>query len=328
MITSIKNLPKELKKKRIGEKYCIITDSTVARLYSKKILKILRENGIEAEVIHFSEGEKNKTLKSVENLASQMIQKKFTRKDAIISLGGGVVGDIAGFLASIYMRGVPCIQVPTTLLAMSDSAIGGKTGVDLPEGKNLIGTIVQPKLIIIDVEFLKTLPKKQIRNGLAEIIKCAVIADEKLFKFIEQNMEDILSLKEKQIKHIIKRAVVIKTEIVEKDEKEKNLRMILNYGHSFGHVLEKLSEYTLLHGHAISIGMVLANKIAVEKGFLKKPDAERIKNLLIKAGLPVSTMKKLTINDLQNDKKTEKAHINLILPTGIGSVVIHKEKCP
>lgn len=325
MITSIENLPNALKNS--GEKYCIVTDSTVSRLYGRKILKNLKEKGIKAEMIHFPKGEEHKTLKTVEDLASQMIQKNFNRKDAIIALGGGVVGDVAGFLASIYMRGIPCVQIPTTLLAMADSSIGGKTGVDLPEGKNLVGTIVQPKSIIIDTDFLKTLPEKQIKNGLAEIIKCAVIADEELFKFIEQNVRSLLSLKRNEIEHVIRRAIEIKSHIVKQDEKEKNLRMVLNYGHSYGHVLEKLSGYKLLHGYAISIGMVLANKMAVEKKLLKKFEAERIKKLLMKVGLPVSTMKKLTLKDLKHDKKAGDDHINLILPTKIGSVIIHKEKC-
>lgn len=320
-------LPKELKKLKFGEKYCIVTDSTVEKLFGIKILKSLRENGIKAEMISFSPGETHKNLKTIEKLASKMAKKGFNRKDAIIALGGGVVGDIGGFLASIYMRGISYIQIPTTLLAMADSSIGGKTGVDLAEGKNLIGTITQPEAVYIDMEFLEKLPKKQIRNGLAEIIKCAVIRDKKLFNFIEQNVEKIMALEAEELSHSIKRATEIKHEIVEQDEKEKGLRMILNYGHTYGHVLEKLSGYKLLHGHAISIGMVLANKIAVEKNLLEKEEEKRIKNLLIKTGLPVSTMKKITIKDLLNDKKTEGGFINLILPKSIGEVTIHKEKC-
>ncbi len=321
-------LAKELKKKKIGKKYCLITDSTVEKLYGTKLLRDLRKNGVKADMASFPAGEKHKTLESIEQLASQLSQKGFNRKDAVIALGGGVVGDVGGFLAAIYMRGIPCIQIPTTLLAMADSSVGGKTGINIPEGKNMIGTITRPKLIVTEVDFLKTLPKKHIRNGLAEIIKCAVIADKKLFKFIEQNMQKILSLDKKTLTYIIKRAVAIKSEIVKQDEKEKNLRMILNYGHSYGHALERLSDYKLLHGHAISIGMVLANKMAVEKGILKKSEAERIKNLLIAAGLPVSTMKRLPLKEIIGDKKNEGGHINFILPTSIGSVTIHKEKCP
>lgn len=232
---------------------------------------------MQAEIITFEEGEKSKRLSVVESLAEKMVEKEFTRKDAIIALGGGVVGDIAGFLASIYFRGIPYIQIPTTLLAMVDSSIGGKTGVDMECGKNLIGTTTQPIAVFIDTNYLKTLPVKQIRNGLAEIIKYGIIADQKLFKFIEQNLNKIFAHEEKAINYIIKRSVEIKVKIIEEDEKEKGKRMLLNYGHTYGHALERLSGYTLLHGYAISIGMVIINDIAIKKKLLKKAEAERIK---------------------------------------------------
>lgn len=321
------DLPAKLKKLKVGRKYCIVTDSITKKLYGDTLLRHLQKNNLDADIITFPQGEKSKCLSTVETLASELIKKDFSRKDAIIALGGGVVGDIAGFLAAIYMRGIPYIQIPTTLLGMVDSAIGGKTGVDLKEGKNLIGIIDQPKAVFVDTTYLKTLPLKQIRSGLAEIIKYGVIRDAKLFKFIEQNIDKILRLEKKAINHIIGRSIGIKTEIVEEDEKESSTRMLLNYGHTYGHVLEKLSNYTLLHGHAISIGMVIANKMAVAKGLLKTSDAERIKKLFIKAGLPVTTMKKPKMEDLMSDKKRDGNFINFILPTKIGSAVIHKEKC-
>lgn len=323
----IAELIKFLKKNKLGGKYAIITDSKVKKLYGITLLKFLKKNGLNSDIFSFSEGEKSKNLQTVENLANTMIEKKFDRKDAIIALGGGVVGDLAGFLASIYMRGIPYIQVPTTLMAMVDSSVGGKTGVDLKTGKNLIGTFTQPKAVFIDSKYLASLPIKQIRCGLAEVIKYGVIKDATLFKFIEQNLEKILKLEEKTLNQIIKRSVEIKAEVVEKDEKESGYRMILNYGHTFGHALEKRSGYKLLHGYAISIGMVLANEMAVAKKLLPKTIAERIKKLFKKAGLPTSTMKKLTLKDLQSDKKRQGAYINLILPKKIGQVIIHKEKC-
>ena len=255
-----------------------------------------------------------------------MVEKNFDRDSCVIALGGGVVGDIAGFVASIYMRGIPVIQIPTTLLAMIDSSIGGKTGVNLATGKNLIGTFHKPLEIFIDPYFLKTLPVKHIRNGLGEAIKCGVIGSKTLFNFIDRNLDKILKTDQKILKRLIESCVKIKIEIVEKDEKEKNLRQILNYGHTFGHAVEKQSNYTLVHGFAISLGMVLVNRIAVEKNILKQQDSDCIKNLLKKAGLPVYTMHKPTLKDIKNDKKKHGNTINFILPTRIGETIIHKVK--
>ena len=320
-------IPKHLKKMKLGNKYAIITDSKVGKLYGFSFARFLKNNDIECELFSFPEGEKSKNLKTIENLASQMIEKGFDRKDAIIALGGGVAGDAAGFLSGIYMRGIPCIQIPTTLLSMVDSSIGGKTGVDLITGKNLIGVFNQPKIVFIDTHYLKTLPKTQIINGLAEIIKYGVIKDSKLFTLIEKNLSKILSLEPKIMNKIIEQSVTIKATIVEKDEKENGERMLLNYGHTYGHVIEKLSGYKLLHGYAISIGMVLANRIAVEKKILDQKSADKIRNLLAKFELPIATMKIPTLKELGSDKKKHGDKINFIFPTKIGKAVIHKEKC-
>jgi len=320
-------IPALLKKAKYGNKYAIITDSKVLKLYGHKLKRSLEKEGITAELFSFEKGEKSKHLSTVEKLAEAMIEKKFDRQDAIIALGGGIPGDIAGFLASIYMRGIPFIQIPTTLLAMVDSSVGGKTGVDLNSGKNLLGTFTQPKAVFIDISYLKTLAQKQVRSGLAEIIKYGVIRDKKLFEYLEKNIEDILELEETTINKIIKRSVEIKADIVEADEKESGERMILNYGHTYGHALEKTSNYSLLHGFAISIGMVLINKIAVEKGLMKKEESERIRKLLKSVDLPTTTMKKPTLKDISNDKKKQGNNIKLIIPTTIGKVIIHEEKC-
>lgn len=322
-----KKLPDYLKEKKWGQKYAIVTDTDVAKLFGMALLKNLKRNGIKADIFAFPQGEKSKNLSTVEKMAIEMVEKGITRKDAVIALGGGVVGDTAGFLASVYMRGIPYIHVPTTLMAMVDSSIGGKTGVDLSCGKNLIGAIVQPKAVIIDTDYLKNLPEKQIRNGLAEIIKYGVIMDKKLFKFIERNMKKIFDKDEKAITYIIERSVKDKVKVVRKDEHEKSgLRIILNYGHTYGHALERMSGYKLLHGYAISIGMVIANKIAVEKGLLKEKVAERIKKLFKDTGLPVVTSKNPTMKDLIGDKKREEDYIKLVLPRKIGKVVVYKEK--
>ncbi|MFA7685736.1 MAG: 3-dehydroquinate synthase [Candidatus Gracilibacteria bacterium] len=321
------SIPKHLEKMKLGNKYAIITDSKVAKLYGFSFAKFLRNNKITCEIFSFPEGERSKNLKTIEDLASQMIEKGFDRKDAIIALGGGVAGDAAGFLSGIYMRGIPYIQIPTTLLAMVDSSVGGKTGVDLSEGKNLIGVFNQPKTVFIDTHYLKTLPKTQIRNGLAEIIKYGIIKDEKLFTLIEKNLPKILSLEPKIMNKIIEQSIAIKVKIVEKDEKENGERMLLNYGHTYGHIIEKLSGYKLLHGYAISIGMVLANKLAIEKKLLDKKSAERIRNLLIKTELPIATMKIPTLKELGSDKKKHGDIIHFVLPTKIGKAIIHQEKC-
>lgn len=322
----IHDLPKQLKSLDIGQKYAIISDDKTLKIHGNTIAKFLNKNGIKTEIFSFEAGEKSKTLSTMEDLADEMISKGFNRKDAIISLGGGVVGDIAGFLASIFLRGIPFIQIPTTLLAMVDSAIGGKTGVDLKAGKNLIGTITQPKAVFVDINFLKTLPENQIRNGLGEVIKYGIIKDEKFFNYLEKNLAKIFALDEKVLIYIIEKSIAIKVNVVENDEKEAKNRMILNYGHTYGHALEKMSGYKLLHGYAISIGMIIANEMAIEKGLLKQNDADRIKSLFVKAGLPVYTMKKPTIKDLMTDKKSDGKSINFILPTKIGEVIIYNQK--
>lgn len=321
------SIPAYLKKTKLGQKYAIITDSKVEKLYGLVLKRLLKNDGIACEIFSFPEGETSKNLKTVETLAKHLVGKNFDRKDAILALGGGVTGDIAGFLAGIYMRGIPYIQIPTTLLAMVDASVGGKTGVDLNEGKNLIGLFNQPKAVFIDTDYLKTLPETQIRNGLAEVIKYGIIRDKKLFIFIERNLPKILSLEPKTLNKIIEQSVKIKTRIIEKDEKESGERMLLNYGHTYGHVIEKSSGYKLPHGYAVSIGMVLANKLAVTKKILDKKSSERIKNLLIKANLPVATIKIPTLKDLKSDKKKHGNIINFILPTGIGKAIIHQGKC-
>lgn len=322
----VNKLPKLLKELGLGQKYAIITDSKTSKIHGQTIFKFLNKNGIKNEIFSFESGEKSKTLSTIEELAESMVEKGFNRKDAIIALGGGVVGDIAGFLASIYLRGIPFVQIPTTLLAAVDSAIGGKTGVDLKIGKNLLGTITQPKAVFIDINLLKTLPENQIRNGLGEIIKYGVIKDEKFFSYLEKNLSKVFAHDEKVLNYIIQKSIAIKVEVVENDEKESKNRMILNYGHTYGHALETMSNYTLLHGYAISIGMVIANEMAVAKKLLKQKDADRIKALLEQAGLPVYSMHKPTIKNLATDKKSDGKSINFILPTKIGEVIIYNQK--
>ncbi|MBD3330068.1 3-dehydroquinate synthase, partial [Candidatus Peregrinibacteria bacterium] len=247
-----KDLIAFLKKRKIGSKYAIISDSKVAKLFGEKLSRTLNSSGLKAELITFPPGEKSKSASELINLAEKMLQKGFNRSDAIIALGGGVTGDLGGFLASSFMRGIPYIQIPTTLLAMVDSSVGGKTGIDLPSGKNLIGAFHQPSSVFIGIDYIKNLPQKQVKNGLAEIIKYGVIKDKKLFEYIKKNLEKILNNNEAALTKIITASVKIKEKIVEKDEHDKGERIILNYGHTFGHAIEKKSGYKLLHGFAIS----------------------------------------------------------------------------
>jgi len=320
-------LPDFLKENLSATKYAVLTDSKTKKIYGDALLKFLKKNKINAELISFDQGEKSKTLKTIQTLAEEMIAKNFDRDCGLIVLGGGVCGDIGGFLSSIFMRGIPYIQIPTTLLAMVDSSIGGKTGVDLECGKNLIGTTTQPKAVFVDINYLKTLPQNQIINGLAEIIKYGIIKDKKLFKYIEKNLDNILNKEVSALEYIIERSIETKVKIIEKDERELNdERILLNYGHTFGHALEKISNYTLLHGFAISIGMVMINRIAVERKIMREEEANQIKTLLQRAGLPITSMKKPEAKDLLSDKKRSGDYINFVFAKKIGKAIAHKEK--
>jgi 3-dehydroquinate synthase len=321
----LKRLVVDLKKNKWGAKYAIICDSKVRRLYGNDLLKKLKSAGIEAEIFSFMHGEKYKTLRTAERLLSALFKAGFYRDDAVIALGGGVTGDLAGFVSSIYMRGIPYIQIPTSLLSMVDSSVGGKTGVDTNFGKNLVGTFYQPKKVYINTEFLKTLPKKQMRNGIAEVIKCGVIADKKILKLLEKKNKEIMNLKQRPLEKLIARCVRVKARIVEIDEKEGDVRRILNYGHTFGHAIEKLSKFKVQHGEAVAIGMSMINTIAVHKKWLKQKKADRIKKIIKLYGLPhkYSNMdcKKIT-EAMKMDKKVKDGKILYIVPYKIGRVLL------
>jgi 3-dehydroquinate synthase len=255
-----------------------------------------------------------------------MLEMKCDRKSVLIALGGGVVGDLTGFTAATFQRGIPFIQIPTTLLSQVDSSVGGKTAVNHPRGKNMIGAFYQPKLVVIDLNTLSTLPKNQLRAGLSEVVKYGVIADEKLFVFLENNIQKILSLDSKCLEYIVKTSCAIKARIVEKDERESKYRMILNFGHTFGHAIETLTNYTeYLHGEAISIGMVQAALLSVESGLCNKDLPKRITNLLKELGLPIQAhdlKSKDIIESMRHDKKNSHNKLRFVLPKSIGSVEI------
>lgn len=298
---------RDLKKHGWGAKYCIVSDTHVRKLYGEELLKELRAEGIDTTLISFQPGESRKRLATVEKLAEQMVQLGHNRSSCIVTLGGGVVGDLAGFLASIYMRGVPLVQIPTTLIAMADSSIGGKTGVDLKLGKNLLGTFAQPKKIYIDAQLLSTLSQRQIQNGLAEIVKHGLLADKKILKLLEKHPDRARSAHTTTMTALLERSCAVKVNIVERDEREVRLRMLLNYGHTIGHALEHASGYRLGHGQAVAIGMNLENRLAVDRGLQKIKTCERIESLIEALGLPTSIPEKIDrvpiLKALAYDKK-------------------------
>ncbi len=310
-------------KRPLGSSYCVITDSNIRKLFCDKVAGILRGRGIKTEVISFPAGEQRKNFATVAAVCEEMARKKLGRDTVVVALGGGVVGDLAGFVAAIYCRGVPYVQVPTTLLAMVDSSIGGKTAVDLAGGKNMVGSFHQPKKVYIDTDFLKQLREKELRNGLAEAIKCGAIADAALFSFIEKNIDRILDRDNDAVGELIWRCCGIKKSVVELDETESGLRMILNFGHTVGHAIEMLSKYHTSHGEAIAAGMSVEAEISMMKGLLDSRDVERLKALITAAGLPVSlpsySFEKL-IDAMKSDKKARANQPRFVLLKSIGKV--------
>jgi 3-dehydroquinate synthase len=318
-------IPEDLKKTGLAHRFAIITDSNVDRLYGKKLLEGFEKAGLNAMIISFPAGESHKNRETKARIEDCMLGERFGRDSAVVALGGGVAGDIAGFVAATYARGLPYIQVPTTLVACVDSSIGGKTAVDTPHGKNLIGAFHQPWRVYIDVNTLLTLQEKEIREGLAEVIKYGVIRDEELFSYLEGNMERIFSRDKEALTHIIKRGCEIKGEVVELDERESNLRKILNFGHTVGHAVENLSDYSITHGEAISIGMVAEGKLAVRMGLWKEWEQKRLTALISDAGLPTQIPEHMKIRDITDtmklDKKSRGGKIEMALPRTVGSMV-------
>ncbi|MFA4920174.1 MAG: 3-dehydroquinate synthase, partial [Thermodesulfovibrionales bacterium] len=239
----LKGIGSRLKSFGISPKAAIVSNPKVYRLYGKKVLNSIRAAGFDVISVIIPDGEKYKDISTVQKIYGELLKHRLDRKSALIALGGGVIGDITGFVASTYMRGIDYIQIPTTLLAQVDSSVGGKTGVNHKLGKNMIGTFYQPKLVWIDIDTLKTLPKRELVAGLAEVVKYGVIWDTKFFKLLEDNRDKILSLDKKVLGHILKRSCTIKAGVVSKDEKESGLRAILNYGHTIGHAIETVTEY-------------------------------------------------------------------------------------
>ena len=320
----LNRLVDDLDKAPLGHSYAVITDSNVKKLYGQDLNQALEKLDANILLIDFPAGEEQKNRDIKTQIENKMLESNFGRDSALIALGGGVVGDISGFVAATYTRGIPYIQVPTTLVACVDSSVGGKTAVDTEHGKNLIGAFYQPECVYIDINTLKTLDSKEIKEGLAEIIKYGVIADSGLYSLLEQRIEDLFQYDESLLSEIINRCCTIKAKVVEQDEKESNLRKILNFGHTIGHAIEKMSEYSLSHGYAISIGMILEGKIASELGLWDKTNLESLKELLHRAGLPTdmpfNAPPEQLIETMKIDKKSGGGRIEMALPSVIGEM--------
>jgi len=305
-----------------ADRYVILTDSDVNPLYGEQVRERLKETTLPVDIIEILAGEGSKSLETVLGVARQLIGLKASRKSQLIALGGGVVGDVTGFLASIYMRSIPYIQIPTTLLAQVDSSVGGKTGVDLPEGKNLLGTFYQPRAVYIDLSFLKTLSDKDFGNGLAEIIKYSIIANHGLFELLEHKSNGIKKRNLSLMKSLVGRSCKIKAEIVEMDEKESGLRRILNFGHTLGHALEAASDYGLSHGEAVAIGMAGAAMISHKLHHLDEESYARIVGLIEAYGLPTTIpagMETAQITGfMARDKKAVRGQLHFVLIKEIG----------
>jgi 3-dehydroquinate synthase len=318
----------------VNGKVGVVTNSVVGRRYAPGILRSLRAAGLEASTIVLPDGEKTKSLHSVSAILDVLIKARFERGSALVALGGGVIGDLTGFAASIYMRGIPFVQAPTTLVAQVDSSVGGKTGVNHPLGKNLIGTFSQPRLVLVDPDTLRTLPPRERVAGLAEVIKYGVIADQTFFTYLEQKMDLLLKLEAEPVGHVIARSCEIKASVVAQDERESDLRRVLNYGHTVGHALESLGRYRkLVHGEAVAIGMVQEADLARHLGLCASDVVERQRALVRRAGLPdvlpETTFAKLW-TAMQHDKKVAQGRVFCVLPERIGKVVIQpldREAC-
>lgn len=312
----------------------IVTDTNVAPLYLQRVRNSLERAGITTAAAKVPAGEGSKSLAQAYSLYSACLRAGLERSSAVVALGGGVIGDLAGFVAATYLRGIALIQVPTTLLAQVDSSVGGKTGVDLPEGKNLVGAFHQPSLVAADLDALTTLPRRELVAGLAEVVKYGVIRDAGFFRFMESRAEEALALDPSVMGLVVESSCRIKADVVAADERESGLRAILNFGHTVGHAIEAALGYgSLLHGEAVAIGMVAATRIAREAGVLQEPELEtRLVRLLIRLGLPVQLPAGLTPAALeplmQRDKKVQDGRIRWVLPVRTGEVTVTAEVPP
>lgn len=315
-----------IKKLNIGTDAVIITNSLVASLYARSLTASLKRAGISSAVKLVPDSERSKSYQAAMRIINFLSVYGKRKKLFVVALGGGVIGDLSGFVASVYKRGIPYIQVPTTLLAQVDSAIGGKVAIDLPVAKNLVGAFYQPKAVLSDTSLLKSLPARQIRSGMAEVIKYGVIEDARLFDFIEHNHKKILAIEKNAIDFVVARSAAIKARVVAKDEFDrKAVRIVLNYGHTVGHAIESASKYSSKynHGEAVALGMIAAARISFRLGMIKKGEADRIEHVIGDVGLPVRILGvpiKGILASYIHDKKFVGGRNRLVLPEKVGRV--------
>lgn len=313
----------------LGKKVLVVSNPTVFPLYGERVVNSLESAGFDVVKCILPDGEQYKNLESLQKIYDTALENRLERTSSMVALGGGVIGDMTGFAAATWLRGIKFVQIPTSLLAMVDASIGGKTGVNHPKGKNLIGAFHQPQLVLIDPDVLKTLPEREFRAGMAEVIKYGVIWDADLFSQMEaeSGLDKMSDISPELIEKILNCSCQAKAEVVGKDEKEAGLRAILNYGHTIGHAVESLTGYTqIIHGEGVGIGMVAAGQIATKLGMWKTEEAERQDKLITKAGLPTKLPTGIDIEGiiatLQTDKKVKAGKVRFILPTQLGAVTI------
>ena len=322
------DIGQELAARDFPRRVAVVSNPTVDELYGQIICDSLEKNGFSPLRCILPDGEEYKTPVVLQQVYDTLIENGFDRGCGLLALGGGVIGDMAGFAAATFLRGIPYVQVPTTLLAQVDSSVGGKTAVNHRLGKNLIGAFYQPELVLIDISTLRTLPPREVSAGLAEVVKYGMIRDYDFFCWLENNAELLRERNSKALIHAIKKSCQIKADIVEIDEKEGSIRAFLNYGHTFGHAIETLAGYgQWKHGEAVSAGMVIAARISAGKGLCEQADVDRLADLLVALALPI-TPPEFALQDyiaaMQRDKKVKKGTLSLVLNRGIGDVVLEK----
>lgn len=304
----------------------LIASESVGALYAGVTLKSLKGAGYAVHYAAIPDGEEHKSLETVDRLYDACVDARLDRGSFILALGGGVVGDVAGFVAATYMRGIPFVQLPTTLLAQVDASVGGKTAINRPAAKNLVGAFHQPRLVLADVATLVSLPRREYVSGLAEVVKHGLIADEALFEHCEASAPGLLRLERAPLEHAIVRSVEIKAAVVEQDEREGGLRAVLNFGHTVGHAIEKAARYgTYTHGEAVAIGMAVEGRMSVERGLLTDADWRRMAGLLKRLGLPAKAdgiSFASLVDAMMKDKKTDGGRLRFALLDGLGGVTI------
>lgn len=321
------NIGEIMKRFGFSRRALLITNDVVSPLYGEVTKQAVENAGFTVHAVVVPDGEEFKNLSTVNKIYNYAIDQRLDRHTPVIALGGGVIGDLAGLFAATYLRGVPFIQVPTTLLAQVDSSVGGKVAVNHPKGKNLIGSFYQPKFVLSDIHTLSSLPQRELVAGMAEVIKYAIIFDADLFGYLEENAEDCLALSGPKLSHVIDLCCTLKARLIEKDEREEGERIMLNFGHTTAHAIEVATGYNRYrHGEAVGIGMTTIAKVAAKMGVLLWQDAERIVRLITAAGLPGRVDPDLDIDAVMTaftrDKKVRDGKLNLIVPTSIGQTII------